>query len=195
MPTGIPTLETERLTLRAFRNEDAAALFALTRDPEVVRYIGDGSVPSREECWRAIATWTGHWALRGYGLWAIEERASRQFIGRAGIWNPEGWPGPEVGYLLGRTWWGKGYATEAASAAMDWGFEQHAFDELISLIYPENLASIGVATRLGERLTGELRLRGSRLLRHAISRTEWEASRQAPRGSADARSGPPRRAG
>jgi RimJ/RimL family protein N-acetyltransferase len=160
--------------LRGYRNDDADALYELTRDPDVTRYVGDGSVPTREECWRAVALWIGHWALRGHGLWAVEERASGRFIGRIGIWNPEGWPGPELGYLLGRAWWGRGYATEAGRVAMDWAFERLPIDELMSLIHPDNGASIAVATRLGERPVGESELRGRRLLRYIITRPEWE---------------------
>jgi RimJ/RimL family protein N-acetyltransferase len=174
---AIPTLETERLTLRPFREADAKALFELSQDPDVVRYVGDRRVPTLQEAWRAVAGWIGHWALRGYGQWAIEERASGKFIGRAGIINPADWPGPEVGYLLGRPWWGRGYATEAAGAAMAWGFGEIGFDELLSLIDPANTASIAVAMRLGESPRGEAEVMGNRVLVYGISRDEWEARR------------------
>jgi RimJ/RimL family protein N-acetyltransferase len=78
-----------------------------------------------------------------------------------------------VGYLLGRDWWGHGYATEAARAAMDWGFEQLGFTDLLSLIDPANKASIAVATRLGESLRGDTDLWGNRVLIYGISRAEW----------------------
>jgi RimJ/RimL family protein N-acetyltransferase len=175
---AIPTIETERLSLRPFREADVSALFELLQDPDVVRYIGDRRVPTLQETWRAVAGWLGHWAMRGYGQWAIEERSSGRFIGRAGIINPAEWPGPEVGYVLGREWWGHGYATEAARAAMNWGFEEIGFDELISLIDPDNAASIAVATRLGESLRGETTLLGTTVLTYAISRSEWEARQQ-----------------
>lgn len=174
----IPMIETQRLTLRAFREADATALFELSQDPEVMRYVGDRRVPTLQESWRGVAGMIGHWALRGYGQWAIEERSSGRFIGRAGIINPAGWPGPEVGYLLGKDWWGRGYATEAARAAMEWGFEQVGFDELISLIFAENARSIAVATRLGESLRGETDLWGNTVLMYGISRAEWEAARR-----------------
>lgn len=70
MEIRIPTLETERLILRPFREEDVEPLFELMQDPDVVRYIGDRQLPSRQDCWRAVAGWIGHWALRGYGLWS-----------------------------------------------------------------------------------------------------------------------------
>jgi RimJ/RimL family protein N-acetyltransferase len=174
---AIPSIETERLTLRPFREDDVSAFFELSQDPDVMRYVGDRRVPTLQESWRAIAGWLGHWALRGYGQWAIEERSSGRLIGRAGIINPVDWPGPEVGYLLGKAWWGHGYATEATQAAMDWGFEQIGFDDLLSLIDPANQASIAVATRLGESLRGEVDLWGNTVSIYGISRAEWEARR------------------
>ena len=175
MQLAIPTVETERLILRPFREADVHDLFDLLQDPDVIRFVGDRRVPTEQETWRAIAGWIGHWAMRGYGQWAIEERSSGHFIGRAGIINPVDWPGPEVGYLLGREWWGHGYATEAASAAMSWGFRELHFDDLISLIDPNNTASIAVAGRLGEMPRGRTTLLGIPVLVYGISRTEWEA--------------------
>jgi RimJ/RimL family protein N-acetyltransferase len=171
----IPRLETERLILRELREDDVHPLFELMQDPDVVRYIGDRRIPTQPECWRAIATWIGHWALRGYGLWAVEERASGAFIGRIGLINPLGWPGPELGWTLAKPWWGHGYATEAAARALAWGFEEHGFPELISLIDPDNAASIRVAERLGERRLRETDLMGHRVLVYGISHTEWAA--------------------
>jgi len=156
------------------READATALFEISQEPEVVRFVGDRHVPTLQETWRMVAAWIGHWALRGYGQWAIEERASGRFIGRAGIINPADWPGPEVGYLLGRPWWGRGYATEAARAAMDWGFHEIGFTDLISLIDPLNHASIAVATRLGETLRGETEIMGHHVLVYGITRAEWQ---------------------
>lgn len=175
---AIPTIATERLTLRPFREADVAPLFQLSQDPDVMRYVGDRRVPTLQESWRAVAGWLGHWALRGYGQWAIEERTSGRFIGRAGIINPVDWPGPEVGYLLGKAWWGQGYATEAAQASMDWGFEEAGFDDLLSLIDPANGPSIAVATRLGESLRGETELFGYTIQVYGISRPAWEARRR-----------------
>lgn len=177
MQLAIPTLETERLTLRPFGEADVAPFFELSQDPEVMRYVGDRRVPTLQDAWRAVAGWIGHWALRGYGQWAIEERASGRLIGRTGIINPVDWPGPEVGYLLGRAWWGHGYATEAAGAAVDWGFDQIGFTDLLSLIDPDNHASIAVATRLGESLRGDTDLSGNRVLIYGISRATWAAGR------------------
>jgi RimJ/RimL family protein N-acetyltransferase len=173
MEIDYPTLETQRLRLRPFSESDVEPLFALMQDADVVRYVGDRRIPTRQETWRSVAGWIGHWSLRGYGLWAIEERASGDLIGRAGLINPIDWPGPEVGYLLGRRWWRHGYATEAAAAAMGWGFRTIGFDRLISLIDPANAPSISVAGRLGETLRGEVDLWGNRVLMYGIDRDEW----------------------
>ena len=175
MQIEIPTLETKRLRMRAFREDDTEPLFELMQDPDVVRYIGDRRIPTRQECWRAIAGWLGHWALRGYGLWAVDDRQTGELVGRIGLINPADWPGVEVGYAIGKRWWGRGYATEGAVAARDWGFAHLKVDELISLIDPENTGSIGVARKLRETLTGDYDLWGHRVLVYAITRAAWEA--------------------
>lgn len=175
----IPTLETERLILRPLREADAATFCELLQDPDVVRYIGDGTIPSADDCWRAVAAWLGHWALRGYGPWAVTERESGAFMGRVGIHFPYGWPQPELGYTLGKKFWHRGYATEACRAALDWAFAERDFPELVSYIYPANTASIRVATKLGETLRGTTALREREVLVYAITRAEWEARRGA----------------
>jgi RimJ/RimL family protein N-acetyltransferase len=170
---AIPTLETERLILRPFGEPDVEPMFHMLQDLDVVHYVGDRHVPTRQETWRMVAGWLGHWTLRGYGQWAIEERESGQLVGRAGIINPADWPGPEVGYLLGKAWWGRGYATEGARAAMDWGFGEIGFADLLSLIDPANRRSIAVATRLGESARGETEIMGHHVLVYRISRADW----------------------
>ncbi len=106
----VPTLTTDRLTLRGWRDEDLDAYAEITADPEVMRFMG-GAI-DRARTWREMAVFAGHWALRGYGIWVVE--CDGVLIGRIGLWQPEGWPGLEVGWLLGRDAWGHGYATEAA---------------------------------------------------------------------------------
>jgi RimJ/RimL family protein N-acetyltransferase len=173
----IPTLETERLVLRGYREADVAALFDLASDPVIADFVTYNALPLREACWRSVALWLGHWALRGFGMWAVEERTSGAFIGRIGLWQPEGWPGTEVGWMLGRAFWGRGYATEAARASVDWGFTNLPVDEIVSLIRPDNAPSQAVATRIGERYRGEIVFRGGATGLWAITRADWEALR------------------
>ena len=109
------TLETERLRLRMFRETDLDAYAAMSADPEVMRYLGATGEPlTRREAWRQMAMFLGHWQLRGYGVWVVEERASGALVGRIGLFNPDGWPGLECIWTLARGAWGKGYATEGA---------------------------------------------------------------------------------
>lgn len=145
----IPILQTERLVMRATRGEDLDAWAAIMADPDVARYIAPAPM-TRDEAWRSIAAALGHWQLRGYGSWAVERKSDGAMIGRVGMINPEGWPGLEIGWTLGKPYWGKGYATEAASAAMRYAFLTQTVDRLISNIDPENAPSQAVAERLGE---------------------------------------------
>ena len=144
-------MHTERLVLRPFADEDIDRIAAIYADAEVMRWLGDGRPLSRAQAWRTMATFVGHWELRGYGQWAVVEKATGVLIGRAGLWNPEGWPGLEVGWVLDRARWGHGFATEAARASVRWAFDELGADRLISVIETRNLRSIRVAERIGER--------------------------------------------
>ena len=163
-------LETDRLLLRQFRDSDLDALARMSSDPDVMRYIGEGKVQHRDDAWRAMAQHLGHWQLRGYGNWAAVEKASGECVGRIGLWNPEGWPGLEVGWLLARSHWGRGLATEGGRAACDWAFATLGADRLISVIHPDNTASIRVAERLGETFERHFELRGTPVLIYGMSR-------------------------
>jgi RimJ/RimL family protein N-acetyltransferase len=152
-------LETERLILRPFAPADFDAYAAMHADPEVTRYLAGDPSP-RWEAWRSFAMFVGHWALRGYGVWAVEEKATGTFLGRSGLYNPEGWPGIEVGWTFDRAAWGKGFATEAGRAAMNWAFDVLGLDHIISVIRPENARSIRVAERLGMRYERDVEVMG-----------------------------------
>lgn len=145
----IPVLETERLILRGFEPRDFEPLAGFLADPETARFIAARPM-TREMAWRSLAASIGHWHLRGYGSWALERKSDGAFVGRAGMVHPEGWPALEIGWTLGRPYWGHGYATEAAAAAMRYAFLTQPVDRLISSIDKENYASQKVATRLGE---------------------------------------------
>lgn len=148
----IPTIETERLLLREFKQSDIDAYTAICADPEVVKFLSSGVPMNREEAWRHMAMILGHWQLRGYGLWAVEEKETGSLVGRVGLLNPEDWPGLELAWTLARAQWHRGFATEAAHAALDYAFRVVKADHIISLIHVENLASVKVAERIGERL-------------------------------------------
>lgn len=148
------TLETDRLLLRMFRDDDYESYARICADPEVMRYLAQGTPYTRHESWRHLAFLIGHWQLRGFGHWAVEEKESGRLVGRIGFLEPEGWPGFELGWTLGREFWGRGYATEGARRALRYGYTELSKDEIISLIHPDNAGSIRVAERLGATLAG-----------------------------------------
>lgn len=165
-------IETERLVLRMFRESDTDAYAEMVADPEVMRFLG-GPMMSRPEAWRNMAMVLGHWHLRGYGFWAVEEKESGELAGRVGCWQPEGWPALEVGWTLRRRFWGRGYATEAARASMSYAFNELNQTRVVSLIAPENVNSIRVAERLGEKPDGEWDIFGKRVIIYAVGREEF----------------------
>ncbi len=170
----IPQLETERLILRGFREQDLDAYAEMNADPEVTRYIGNGQTLTRAEAWRNMAMMLGHWQLRGYGMWAVEERQSGETIARIGCWEPEGWPGFEIGWMVRRAYWGRGLATEGARAAMDYAFRELQRSRVISLIRPENAPSRRVAEKLGQKLEGTTEIFGSEALIYGICLEDWQ---------------------
>jgi len=149
----VTSLETERLVLRQFCDDDLDAMAAIWADPEVMRHIGEGQARDRAASAALLGRFQRHWEEHGFGLWAVVPRGADQPIGWAGLsvptFLPAVLPAVEVGWLLARSEWGRGYATEAARAAAAYGFGELGLDRLISLVYVENTASAAVAERLG----------------------------------------------
>lgn len=150
-PLG-PTLETERLVLRLPRLEDFDRYAELLADDEATRFIG-GSLP-RAPAWRKFLQMPGAWAVQGFAMFSVIDKASGRWLGQMGPWRPEGWPGNEIGYAFHRDAWGQGYAVEAGIASRDWAFETLGWDEVIHCIDPDNGLSQKVAQRLGSRKRG-----------------------------------------
>lgn len=152
------TLETRRLRLRPWREADVEPLHGFYLDPESAKVYG--SAIARHDVWRRVACFIGHWQLRGFGLWALEEKASGRFVGYSGLWFPEEFADVEVGWGIVAGHRGKGYATEAARRAQSYGFGEAGLTELVSYILPGNRASIQVAERVGAAPAGEVMLHG-----------------------------------
>ena len=165
---AIPVIETERLVMRGWAERDFDGYAASNADPVVQRFLGGPQ--DRKQSWRSFAVQIGHWHLRGYGQWALERRADGCLIGRAGLWCPEGWFGVEVGWKLHRDAWGHGYATEAAVASLGWAWRNVDVDRIISVIHPENVASLRVAERVGMYHLRDDVDEGSRVVVMAIDR-------------------------
>lgn len=153
--TGIPTLHTRRLILRAQGPDDTELLMAAFADDHFARFITrEKRGLDRVEAWRLVSLVAGSWAANGYGQWIAEERATGRAVGRLGPWAPEGWPDFEIGWSIFPGHQGKGYAVEGAAAAFVWAHETLGRDHVIHLIDPANAASARVAERLGGRETG-----------------------------------------
>ena len=146
-----PTIETDRLILRPFADEDTQRHWEIMTTPAVsaALFVPDGFTP--EQAWGELAMWRGQFALRGTGQWAVDEKATGRMIGRAGTHRPErpDWPGIEIGWVLEPNRWGQGFATEAGRASVQWAFAHHDVAEVFSVILPENAPSAAVAERLG----------------------------------------------
>ncbi|TAN07134.1 MAG: N-acetyltransferase [Rhodanobacteraceae bacterium] len=156
VPSPEPVLETERLILRLPQRGDFERYAEAKTDPDGTRYTS--GVLSRPEAWRKFLEYPGAWMLQGFAMFSVVEKSSGLWIGIIGPWQPEGWQGTEVGWSLHRSAWGKGYAYEAAEAAIDWSFDVLGWQEVIHSINPDNVRSQALAQRLGSRKRGSCSL-------------------------------------
>jgi RimJ/RimL family protein N-acetyltransferase len=152
-------LETPRLILRRWREEDVAPMAAINADADVMRWIRDGSVRDEQETRDGIAVWEHEWETEGFGLFALEARATGRLVGFTGFavphFLPEILPAVEIGWRLGRDHWGQGLATEAARAAVRFGFEERGLERIVSIAQVGNDASERIMTKLGMHLFRE----------------------------------------
>ncbi len=150
----IPVVESERLRLRGHRIEDFADCLSMWSDPAVTRFIG-GKPLTGEETWARLLRYSGHWTWLGFGYWVVEEKESGRFVGEVGFADfrrqiePSFEGIPEIGWVLAPRAQGRGYATEAVSAALAWGEGHFNGATTGCLINPDNLASIRVADKTG----------------------------------------------
>ncbi|PRY20766.1 RimJ/RimL family protein N-acetyltransferase [Pseudosporangium ferrugineum] len=178
---SVATLETGRLILRCWRDDDLDALAAVNADPEVMRYIMDGSVRTRDESAEALAKMRRDWREQGFGLFAVELRDSGELAGWAGLavpaFLPEVLPAVEIGWRLARRFWGHGYATEAATAALRFGFADPGLDRIISIRHENNLRSARVMEKLGIGYAFSTTVPSNQqpVAVHAITRHQYES--------------------
>ena len=160
-----PVIETERLIMRPHRLDDFESVAAMWAEPEVVRHIS-GRPSTPELSWARLLRYAGHWALLGYGYWAVQERDTGAFVGEVGYadYHREIEPSldgiPELGWFVASSAHGKGVTTEATRAAVAWGEAHFTVPRIACIIAPENLASIRVAEKCGFRLLQETQYQG-----------------------------------
>ena len=176
-----PVLETTRLLMRVPSAADFDAYAAMNTDAETMRFIG-GTLP-RAASWRKFLQVPGAWLLQGYAMFSVIEKSSGRWLGQLGPWQPDGWPGTEIGWSFAREAQGQGFATEAGEAAMEWAFEHLGWDEVIHSIHPDNIASQALARRLGASNRGPGRLpapfENEPIEIWAQTRAQWQARRMA----------------
>ena len=174
-PDSGPVIATEHLILRRWRGADVAPNTAMLADPVSGRFITADNKPVVTELagWRNAAIMAGHWVLHGIGMFVVEEKSSGKFAGRVGPWFPPGWPGFEIGWGIAGEFRGKGYALEAARAAIDWAFATFELDEIVHSIDIENTASQAVARRLGAEKGRQIDLYGHAADIWVTSRDRW----------------------
>jgi len=156
--------------------ENYAGMFA---EPDVAHFVtGDGRPMSRFDAWRSLSGQIGHWYLRSFGMFAVVDRTTGDFVGCIGPLQPEGWPDFEIGWGLRRKYWGRGYASEAVKACIKHSFTELGREHLISLIDPHNIRAIRVAERVGERLEGTATVPyvpSKKVLQYGLHRKNWSS--------------------
>lgn len=164
--TSAPALDTERLTLRAYRLDDFDDTVGMWTDPAVMRFLGKGPL-TREESWTRFLRDLGHWTTLGHGCWAVRERQSGRYVGEVGIFDrhralasPHAarfTSAPEAGWVLAPWCYGRGFATEAMTAVLGWADRGFGAPRTVCMIDPHNVASQAVARKLGYAALGEAR--------------------------------------
>lgn len=187
MTGGVPQRTTARLLLRGFTDADQAPFVALNRDRRVMRHLQGPWSPRRSA--EMVERIEACWAARGWGLWAVEVRETRTFVGWTGLWpapDLPGGPGVEVGWRLARDAWGHGYAPEAAREALTYAFADVGLDEVVSYCAAGNAASLRVMAKMGLRRDAARDFDSPRVdpitypelvtqLVHATTREAWRA--------------------
>ncbi len=166
MNVNYPSVQTSHLTLRPLKDADAGVLHRIYQSEGVLRYFPNPIPPTLEKVQRFIARQQVHWEKYGYGDWGVVPGCESEIIGWAGLQYLPELDETEVGFLLGRPFWGKGYATEGALASLQFGFEHYSLDHIIALVHPDNLASRRVIEKCGMSYMENLSLWGIELMRY-----------------------------
>lgn len=175
-----PILVTERLILRPPSADDLAAWVQFHAEPQTMAYLG--GVQDRANAWRGLCSMAGAWHISGFAMFSLILRSNGAWIGRVGPWQPDSWPGTEIGWGVMQAYAGQGYALEAAIATMDYAFDLLGWDEVIHIIAPDNIGSIKLAERLGSTNKGPTQMPAPfadlSVDKYGQSKAQWLANRK-----------------
>lgn len=160
-------IETDRLLIRTWMPGDAAKVEAMFADPEVMRYIGVGGPWTPQRTREILAIMSERYESSGIGIWPVVLKSSGAIVGECGLQPLPDSDDVEIAWIVDKPHWGAGYAHEAASAVLDWGFRQHGLQRIVAVIHPENARSIALANRLGMRFEKVVRAYKHDLLKYA----------------------------
>jgi|WetSurMetagenome_2_1015567.scaffolds.fasta_scaffold323150_2 [ribosomal protein S5]-alanine N-acetyltransferase len=177
MSAGIPSITTSRLLLRPLEAADAGALHRIYQVEGVLQYFPNPTPPPLEKVQKFVAGQEKHWAEYGYGNWGILPEGESQIIGWVGLQYVPELNETEVGYLLSQPFWGLGYATEAARASLQFGFEHFDLDHIIALVHPDNLGSRRVIEKCGMTYMENKVLWGLEMMRYCVEKTDWKVEK------------------
>src|SRR5574337_874481 len=170
---NIPTLQTSRLIMRAFTEDDAVPMHRILSGKGVLRYFPTTDPPPPERVQKLVLNALKHWEERGYGLWAVELRTTGELIGRCGLQLIAETDEVEIDFILGNSFWGQGYATEAGQAAMQYGFDTLSTSTIVGIVHPQNEASQRVLEKLGMVRTRQAVYFGMDCFRYAMERSAY----------------------
>ncbi len=174
MANRSPILETNRLRLRLFEQSDVEQLHLLYSDPEVMRYMG--GTRTWEQAEEHIQAFAQQYAKTGFTLWAAQQKSDGQFVGRVGLFFLDKTEEVELGYMLAKPHWGKGFATEASAACLDLAFRRLALESIAAIAVPQNAASLQIIQKLGFKFVREDRYYDTDVLYHRLEREAWLAA-------------------
>lgn len=175
----IPRILTPRLILRAFTEGDVDSLHCILSGEGVLRYFPRTDPPSRERVQRLVMGILSHWQERGYGLWAVESQSNGELIGRCGLQYLPDTEEVEVDFVLGKKFWGHGFATEAGRASLRYGFEDLKLARVVGIVHTENAASRRVLEKLGLEVVEQRNFWGMDCYRYAIERSAYDKASRA----------------
>jgi RimJ/RimL family protein N-acetyltransferase len=173
---NIPTVQTPHLFLRAWTPDDANTLFDILQEDGILRYFPNQTPPSREKAGEYIADQLSHWAKFDYGHWAVVTQEDGEAVGWSGLEYLPELDETEVAYLLSKRVWGRGYATEAARAAVQFGFETAGLLKIIGLVHPENTGSVRVLEKCGLTFADCITLWGLEMSRYRLQRSDYDGN-------------------